>query len=153
MSYPPPPPGPDQPGQPGQPSQPGQPPYGGYPPPTPPVYTPPPSAPNSSGATASLVLGIASLVLCGLFTGIPAIILGVKARRQVRESNGQVGGDGLALGGIITGVIGTLMWLLVYAFVVAVVWMGAEWFDTVRDDICDDVRISDTDDPNYELCY
>ncbi|WP_148575096.1 DUF4190 domain-containing protein [Nocardioides caldifontis] len=166
MSYPPPPPGPDEPqggstpppGQWGPPSyppapgQPGQPPYGGYPP-APPVYTPPPSPPSSGRATTSLVLGIASLVLCGLFTGIPAIILGIKARREIRESDGRVGGDGLALGGIITGVIGTLVWLVVYFFVIAVVWLGAEWFDAVRDDICDDVDIAEVDDPNYELCY
>jgi hypothetical protein len=167
MSYPPPPQGPNDPygqpdpnasGQPGPPQgypprPPAQPPYGGgYPPQGPPGYGAP--SPQSSGkATTSLVLGIASLVVCGLFTGIPAIVLGVKARREIRESNGQVGGDGLALGGIITGAIGTLIWLAVYAFFIAVVWLGAEWFDTVRDDICDDVTSSDIDDPNYEFCY
>jgi hypothetical protein len=139
-------------GYPPPPGQPGQPPYGGYPP-GPPMYTPPPSAPTSGGATTSLVLGIASLVLCGLFTGIPAIILGVKARREIRESNGRTGGDGLALGGIITGVIGTLMWLAIYAFVIFAVWLGAETVDTIRDDICDDVGITETDDPNYDFCH
>ena len=180
MSYPPPPQGPDHPhdgptpppegagqqggpppggswgqptGYPPPPGQPGQLPYGGYPPPGPPMYTPPPSPPNSGGATTSLVLGIASLVLCGLFTGIPAIILGVRARREIRESNGRIGGDGLALGGIITGVVGTLLWLAVYAFVIFVVWLGAETVTTIRDDICADVGVTETNDPNYELCH
>ena len=112
-----------------------------------------PSPPTSGRATTSLVLGIASLVLCGLFTGIPAIILGIKARREARESHGRVGGEGLALGGIITGVLGTLLWLVVYVSLIAVVWLGAEWFDDVKDDICRDVDITETEDPNYELCY
>ena len=176
MSYPPPPQDPNDPygqqpgqaGQPGQPGQPvgppsgpppgypsgppqGQPPYGsGYPPPS---YQQGPGPQTPGGATTSLILGIASLVLCGPFTGIPAIILGVKARRQIRESNGRLGGDGLALGGLITGVIGTLLWLVVYAFVVFAVWLGAETVDTIRDDICDDVDVSEVDDPNYDLCY
>ena len=158
MSYPPPPQGPNDPygqsdpnasGQGYPPGPPAQPPYGGgYPPQGPPGYGAP--SPQSSGkATTSLVLGIASVVVCGLFTGIPAIILGVKARREVRESNGQLGGEGLALGGIITGIVGTLLWLVVYAFLIFAVWLGTEAVDS----ICDNVDITDTSDPNYELCH
>lgn len=84
-----------------------QPPYAG------PVLPAP--VPQTSGkATSALVLGILSLVLCGLFAGIPAIVLGVVARSEIRASAGRLDGDGLALAGIVTGVLGTL-WSLVLA--------------------------------------
>ncbi len=163
MSYPPPPPGQDWQGQPGSQPDPAygqqgkQPQYGGYPPPAYGSGQDPYGQPaqTSGKATTSLVLGIASLVLfcIGFVLGIPAIIVGMRARKEIRTSGGRVGGDGLALGGIITGAIGTLLWLAVYAFVIFVVWLGAETVDTIRDDICDDVDISDTQDPNYDLCY
>lgn len=64
---------------------------------------------NSLGVWA-LVLGILSIVCCGLFTGIPAIILGnnsKKAAAEGRASNGPLGNVGFILG-IIGTVLGTL---------------------------------------------
>jgi hypothetical protein len=64
---------------------------------------------NPNGmAIASLVLGIVSLVtfLCyffGFIPGILAIIFGVMARRQIRQSDGQ--GYGMATAGLICGSI------------------------------------------------
>ena len=88
---------------------PNQPP-GQYPPNQPPGQYPPPQpmAPNSSKATTSLVLGICSLVLCGFFLGIPAMIIGRQAKREIEGSQGQLGGEGLATAGFITGLIGTI---------------------------------------------
>ena len=49
------------------------------------------SAPQSSGkATTALVLGVVSLVACGIFTGIPAMILGKQAAREI-DAQSQVG--------------------------------------------------------------
>jgi prepilin-type processing-associated H-X9-DG protein len=62
---------------------------------------------TSGKAIASLILGIASF-LCSIFTGIPAIILGILGLREVDRSRGRVQGHGLAIAGIVTGGIGTL---------------------------------------------
>ena len=64
-----------------------------------------------------LVTGIASLVLswcCGLgLVGIVAVVLGVKARGEIRRSGGTQSGDGLALAGIITGAVAIVLGLVV----------------------------------------
>ena len=60
-------------------------------------------------ATASLVLGIVSFVCLGPLTSIPAVICGHLARGQIRNSNGTLSGDGMALTGLIIGYINLLM--------------------------------------------
>jgi type II secretory pathway pseudopilin PulG len=70
------------------------------------AYQPPKT---DGGAIASMVLGIASFVLClSLFTGIPAIILGHISRSKIKKSMGRLQGDGLALTGLILGYISLL---------------------------------------------
>jgi len=140
MSYPPPPGGEPYGGAPEpQEPQPGQQPPGyqpGYPPPGPqPGYPPPgypqgypgypPPAPTHSKATVSLVLGILSLVMCGLFTGIPAMITGRQAKREIAESNGRLGGEGLASTGFITGLIGTILSALTVVAIIGLFVLGA----------------------------
>ena len=72
---------------------------------------------NNGKAVASLVTGIASLLLswcCGLgLVGIVAVVLGVKARGEIRRSGGTQSGDGLALAGIITGAVAIVLGLVV----------------------------------------
>lgn len=94
-------------GEPGPYSQPyGAPAYGGAP------------VPTSGTATTSLVLGILSLVCLGLLAGIPAMILGRSATKEIDASNGTVGGRGLATAGFVTGLIGTLLSVLaIIAFI------------------------------------
>jgi competence protein ComGC len=61
-------------------------------------------------AVASLVLGIAGIVLClGPLAGIPAVICGHIAYSRIGKSGGALGGGGLALGGLITGYISIAM--------------------------------------------
>ena len=88
-------------------------------PPPPPQYgapVPPQGGlpPKTSGkAIASMVTGLVGLltICCGFFvvTSIVGLVLGILARKEIRASNGQLTGDGMALTGIITGVIGILM--------------------------------------------
>lgn len=61
---------------------------------------PVPTPSRTSGkATAALILGLLSL--CGfLFTGIPAIILGLLSLRDIRQSGGRLTGKGLAVLGM-----------------------------------------------------
>jgi hypothetical protein len=85
-----------------------------------------PAPPTSARATAAVVLGALSVMAClGFVTGIPAMIVGVSARREIRESQGRVGGDSVALGGIIAGAVGTVLSLLVVALFVLLAVLGA----------------------------
>jgi hypothetical protein len=97
MSYSEPPPPPPQYGAP-------QPPYGGYPQKT------------NQKAIWALVLGILSLLCCGIVAGIPAIILGNSAKKEI-ATTGQPG-RGMAQAGFILGIISiaiTVLWLILWA--------------------------------------
>src|SRR3990172_9577430 len=70
---------------------------------------PVPSAPRTSGmAITSLVLGCSSF-MCWIFTGLPAVILGAVALMKINRSGGQLKGEGLAIGGIVTGGVSTFL--------------------------------------------
>ncbi|MFA5190086.1 MAG: DUF4190 domain-containing protein [Verrucomicrobiia bacterium] len=78
------------------------------PPPLPPVAGPAPQRKTAGIAIASLVLGILSL-FCGMcITGIPAIILGIIALVRLNKTPG-LGGQGLAITGLVTGGVGTVL--------------------------------------------
>lgn len=101
--------------------------YGGhghaaYPQPPPQLHPPHVQAPvvvgpelrrNESKAVASLSLGLLSLVCLGAFAGVPAIILGSIARRDIDRSQGMLVGDRIAIGGIVTGLFGTGLSLVI----------------------------------------
>lgn len=73
--------------------------------------------PNKTLALISLILGILGIIFCSGLTGPIAFIMGIMARRKAARNPALYGGSGLALGGIITGIIGTLELLLVVAWV------------------------------------
>lgn len=94
----------------------GYPPGEGYPPPAsgygypPPYGYRPPSGPGTNGmAVASLVLGAAGLILCGI-PGILGVIFGHVALNQVQRTGEQ--GRGLALAGLIVSYAGIAIWIL-----------------------------------------
>jgi hypothetical protein len=62
--------------------------------------------PNSSTAVISLIAGILGLTFFPLLGSIIAIITGMMAQKEIRESEGTVGGEGLATAGMIMGWIG-----------------------------------------------
>jgi hypothetical protein len=67
--------------------------------------------PATSGlATTSLVLGILSIPCLWIISGLPAIILGMIAIGSINRSRGRLMGKGLAVGGIVTGILGSLCW-------------------------------------------
>ena len=89
-----------------------------YPPESHPTYPrpstsypfPPANPAQTNGlAIASLVLSL-TLFLIG---PILAIVFGARARRQIRESGGLESGDGLAVAGIIIGIVGLVMSVIV----------------------------------------
>ncbi|WP_307589300.1 DUF4190 domain-containing protein [Nocardia arizonensis] len=129
MSYPPPMDKFDQSGQ--QPY--GQQPYGQPYPPQQPYgqpygygYAPPPDHPQ---ATTILILGILSLVVCGV-CGPFAWSMGNKALKEIDASGGAIGGRGNVKAGYICGIIGTIgliigVLFLVLYIVLVVVAIGA----------------------------
>lgn len=69
-----------------------------------------------------MLLGIFGLLCCGIITGIPAIVMGNTAKKEVEASGGTVGGDGKIMAGIICGWIAvgwTALAVLYWLFVVA----------------------------------
>jgi hypothetical protein len=68
------------------------------------VGYPPVMAPqNNSMAIISLIAGILGWVAIPIISSIVAIVLGMKARNEIKASNGTQTGDGMALTGIILG--------------------------------------------------
>lgn len=103
----------------------------GYPAPGYPAYGYPIVAvapPTNGMSIAAMVLGISGILgLCGYgvggFIGIVGAILGHVSRRQIRERGES--GDGMALAGIITGWISTVIALLATAaIVIFFVWLA-----------------------------
>ncbi|NDO90956.1 DUF4190 domain-containing protein [Cellulosimicrobium composti] len=93
----------------GAPGYPPQPAYGAYPPAYGAPYTPPP---RSNGlALASMIVSIASLVLCAGFPAIVGLVLGIVALNQVMRDGTR--GRGFAVAGIVVGAVGTAFAMLV----------------------------------------
>ncbi len=76
-------------------------------------YAYPTSPPSNTLAVTSLVLGIVGLVVIPFLGSIAAVITGHMARKQIRERG--EGGDGLAVGGLVTGYLGGAFWLVIGA--------------------------------------
>ena len=86
---------------------------------SPPVYVQP--ARNSTMAIVSLIAGIAGLFVVPVVGSIVAVITGHMAKREIRESGGQLSGDGLATAGLILGYIGVGFAML--GICIAVIWL------------------------------
>ena len=93
----------------------------GYPQPHPGYgYAPRPQ--SSTKAVLGLVFGIVSILFCyvGLLIGPAAIVLSVMARKEIDEApHGAIEGRGMAIAGLATGIIGTVIWAAVIALIVA----------------------------------
>jgi type II secretory pathway pseudopilin PulG len=72
--------------------------------------------PQTDGkATASLILGILSILCFGLLTGLPAIILGHISRGNIEQSRGRLTGAGMALAGLILGYVSIVFTIVIIA--------------------------------------
>lgn len=100
-------------------------------------------APTSGKATASLILGIVSLVMCGLLAGIPAMILGRMAKKEIQASQGRIGGDGLATAGFIMGLISTIITGLAFLLVLLVFIFGGA-VESLFEESCGSVTTGDS---------
>jgi len=70
--------------------------------------TPQSAKPVATGATASLVCGILAFTPAWLLSGIPAVILGHRARKAIRTQPDVLRGSSRALAGIILGYLSVL---------------------------------------------
>jgi hypothetical protein len=131
---PPPPPGGDQPYDPNQPPPSYDPGYGQAPPPGgygQPGYGGGSGSPATNGlAIGSLIVSILGLLgNCFCFGGILSpvgIVLGFMGKKKADQSGGAVGGRGMALAGIIIGVIGTLIFLAWIGFFIYAIATGED---------------------------
>lgn len=100
-----------------------EPPQGQYPVPVPPQFPQPYAAQAKTNGLciASLVTALAPLVInwipvvqwFGLLSSIAAIILGAMGIKKVKESNGAETGKGLAVAGIIIGLVDIFLFIIV----------------------------------------
>jgi len=68
-------------------------------------------------AIASLVCGVLSFVCCSVFTGIPAIVLGLMAMNKEKNDPARYGGKGMAIGGTVLGALSIVI-LIIYVLMV-----------------------------------
>lgn len=79
-------------------------------------------APTSGNAIASMVCGILGLITCFIFLGIPAVICGHLALKQINNSPLPMGGRGMAISGLVMGyiqIISCLVGVVIFIFAVA----------------------------------
>ena len=72
--------------------------------------------------TISLILGILSLLLCfcygGIWLGLPALVLGFMGMRNADKDPSRYTGRGMAVGGMVLGVISVLVSFLIIIFAI-----------------------------------
>lgn len=115
------------------PSPPGPP----YPPPYPPAYGPRPQSPRNGVGIAALICGVLAIVTVwtlvgGIILGIVSIVLGGIGHSRARK--GQATNGGLAIAGIVLGVVALVGAIALIA--IGVIWFrnvgGADYIDCVR---------------------
>lgn len=84
---------------------------------------------TSVRAIMALVLGVVSLLSAGILTGIPAIILGYLALKEIKRSYGQVTGENMAKAGLILGygsIIALVLGLFLMVALIATAGQGPQ---------------------------
>ena len=96
-------------------------------------------APTSTLSLTSLIMGIVGWVLLPVVGGIIAIITGHLAKKEIRQSDGLLGGDGLATAGLVLGysnlalgVCGCLLVLIFPALLLGAFGTAGHLFDAIR---------------------
>lgn len=84
----------------------------------------PPTKPNSSMAIASLVLSILGWTVLPGIGAIAGVITGHMAKKELRESMGTLGGEGMANAGLIIGYTNLALGLCTCLIFVALIAMG-----------------------------
>lgn len=85
---------------------------------------PPMPQPNSTMAVVSLVAGIASWLALPVLGALVAIITGHMGKREIKDSMGQLGGDGFATAGLALGYLQLIPSVLCICAVLVMLAMG-----------------------------
>ncbi|MGN2250053.1 DUF4190 domain-containing protein [Frateuria edaphi] len=85
---------------------------------------PPVQRTTSAMAVVSLVSGIASWCVLPLVGAIVAVVCGHLARGEIRRSQGQIEGDGLAVVGLVLGYVQLAFGFIVLLFAIAAIVLG-----------------------------
>lgn len=95
-------------------------------------------APTSSLSLTSVIMGVVGWTLLPIVGAIIAVVTGHMAKKEIRESNGLLGGDGLATAGLVLGysnlALGLCACLLLMLFPALLVGLAAsaeQIFNTV----------------------
>lgn len=95
-------------------------------------------APTSSLSLTSVIMGVVGWTLLPIVGAIIAVVTGHMAKKEIRESNGLLGGDGLATAGLVLGysnlALGLCVCLLLMLFPALLVGLAAsaeQIFNTV----------------------
>ena len=94
-----------------------------------------PALPTSGFSVASLVLGIVGLTMMPIIASIPAVIFGHMARAEIKKSEGNLGGDGMAVAGLITGYISLILWSLLIVVMVVMLIAGVAMFPKLMNEL------------------
>lgn len=87
-------------------------------------YQTPPTKPNSNMAIASLVLGILGWSLIPGLASIAAIITGHMAKKEIKASIDQLGGDGMATAGLVMGYASIAIGICVFCLFIVLPILG-----------------------------
>jgi hypothetical protein len=86
-------------------------------------------APTSSLSLTSVIMGVVGWTLLPIVGAIIAVITGHMAKKEIRESDGLLGGDGLATAGLVLGysnlVLGLCVCLVLVLFPALLVGLAA----------------------------
>ena len=88
---------------------------GAWSPPPPPMAIPRTPAPNQQLAAASMIVGLAGILLSWCFGPVPgvvALVLGLVALSQIKKSPEKYGGRGMAIAGIVIGALTVAFYIL-----------------------------------------
>lgn len=96
-----------------------------YPPTREPLQTPlPPPAgpvPTAGKATTALVLAIGSFIVCPLVAAVASLFVAAGAKRQIRDSDGRLGGQGLVTAANVLAIVNIVLSVVVGLAVVAAI--------------------------------
>ncbi len=81
--------------------------------------------PTSTAATVSLIFGILSYLALPVLGPIVAIVAGHMAKNEIRRSNGQLGGSGMATAGLVLGYVQIVLLLLFACAVIGFITLAA----------------------------
>ena len=87
-------------------------------------HSSPPAAPNSTMAMTSMIAGIVGWTVAPLLGSLVAIITGHMAKKEIKESMGRLGGDGMATGGLVMGYLQLIPSVLCICSILGMLAMG-----------------------------